>query len=384
MNTKTKALLGATVLAIALLVIFASNSKQANVTVVMADDGSVELRIPEGTIITEGSLDQIKISPRSAESFFDATSSEEAKNAKVYDLLPDGLTFETPVSVVVTLPYENGQSFTPILLTQSGDDVSVLNIQDVQFDETKKTATITTELSHFSILIADAHEHIFTVNQEPKEATLKVGESFDHTFTVTPGFWEYTNHPSFNNPDYWVRVRLEVGNGTRWTINTDFRSPHETRTLGYMQPNRVVREKRDLGSSQAYNLTTTFTCAKPGTDKVSGLGSWMTYTLQMTTINSEDSKPRITRDVKTAALFGLPDSTTITCVALGTIQVIDYAEKKIPLTQVHSVTGLECDEEAHYHAISGSATALDGAVIADPGECGYGKVRTTPIETIEQ
>ena len=60
--------------------------------------------------------------------------------------------------------------------------------------------------------------------------------------------------------------------------------------------------------------------------------------------------------------------------------------KKVPLAQVHVGTGPECDSEAnqipHYHANAGSVTALDGAVLSDPGGCGYGKVRDIPVEEV--
>lgn len=68
------------------------------------------------------------------------------------------------------------------------------------------------------------------------------------------------------------------------------------------------------------------------------------------------------------------------------IKVIIVHGKKVPLAQVHVGTGPECDSEAnqipHYHANAGSVTALDGAVLSDPGGCGYGKVRDVPVEEV--
>jgi len=69
------------------------------------------------------------------------------------------------------------------------------------------------------------------------------------------------------------------------------------------------------------------------------------------------------------------------------VKVIISGGKKIPISQVHVGKGPECDSEAnqipHYHANAGSVTALDGAVIPDPGGCGYGKVPQVPVEEVE-
>lgn len=66
------------------------------------------------------------------------------------------------------------------------------------------------------------------------------------------------------------------------------------------------------------------------------------------------------------------------------IKVIVVNGKKVPIAQVHVGTGPECgpNEAPHYHANTGSVTALDGTVIPDPGACGYGKVRDVPVEEV--
>ncbi len=68
------------------------------------------------------------------------------------------------------------------------------------------------------------------------------------------------------------------------------------------------------------------------------------------------------------------------------IKVIIVNGKKVPLAQVHIGQGPECDSEtkqyAHYHANTGSATALDGTVLTDPGGCGFGKVKDIPVEEV--
>lgn len=67
------------------------------------------------------------------------------------------------------------------------------------------------------------------------------------------------------------------------------------------------------------------------------------------------------------------------------IQVIEFSGKKIPLAQLTVGKGQECDNEEHYHAKDHtSAKALDGSTVADPGGCGFGKVREVSILEVEQ
>lgn len=64
------------------------------------------------------------------------------------------------------------------------------------------------------------------------------------------------------------------------------------------------------------------------------------------------------------------------------IQALFYQGKLIPLTQVHSGTGKECDGGVgHWHANGSAAKALDGSTVSDPDPngCGFGKVGEVPV-----
>jgi hypothetical protein len=66
-------------------------------------------------------------------------------------------------------------------------------------------------------------------------------------------------------------------------------------------------------------------------------------------------------------------------------QVIIVEGKKIPLSEVHSVAGPECEGKPHYHAnINFTAAATDGTEVqeTDPSGCGYGKVEDIKVETV--
>ncbi len=74
-------------------------------------------------------------------------------------------------------------------------------------------------------------------------------------------------------------------------------------------------------------------------------------------------------------------SITVTAVA-KMIDVINVGGKLIPVTEVHRFTGPECDKDEHWHANSGSATALDGSNVPDTSDCGYGKTKQVPVISV--
>lgn len=66
------------------------------------------------------------------------------------------------------------------------------------------------------------------------------------------------------------------------------------------------------------------------------------------------------------------------------IKVIVVGDKRIPLTEVHTGIGTECENQEHYHANTNNmAMAVDGTNVSDPGGCGYGKVEEIKIEEVE-
>lgn len=65
-------------------------------------------------------------------------------------------------------------------------------------------------------------------------------------------------------------------------------------------------------------------------------------------------------------------------------QVINFNDKKIPLSELTTGVGSECltnnNPVSHYHAKDHQAArAIDGTLVSDPGECGFGKVDEVTI-----
>ncbi len=75
--------------------------------------------------------------------------------------------------------------------------------------------------------------------------------------------------------------------------------------------------------------------------------------------------------------------TQVTASPRQTIEIIKFNGKQLPLTQLRVGTGADCDSP-HYHAKNEvSATATDGTQIADPGGCGFGRLKDTPTQQIQ-
>ncbi len=64
------------------------------------------------------------------------------------------------------------------------------------------------------------------------------------------------------------------------------------------------------------------------------------------------------------------------------IKVIVFAGKQISFDEFQIFSGPDCDngQSPHYHAKNHrSVAALDGSTILDPGACGFGRVKDTPV-----
>lgn len=313
----TRIILGVSVLLIIIVAYIYTETGVKTPHVIRSNDGTAELRIPRDAVLSGGTLADISMLAIPPTEFF-TESNQPTDGAKVYKLSPDGLTFSKPVTVVVTYPYDAKKSYAPVFLTHADDGSAItsLNITNAEVDEAKKTMSISSELNHFTILVSNPEPHIFTSTTLPLgKLTKSIGESFTHNLLISPGKWEYINHPSPFDPSYTVRVTLEVGNGTRWNMNTDFRAPHIIRTRGRILPAEVVREPANLSATEAYRLSTTYTCHTEGEDSPSVVGgTWFGYTLQLTSVDSVSNKPRIERDKRLGWVLA-PTNPQVTCVA---------------------------------------------------------------------
>lgn len=79
------------------------------------------------------------------------------------------------------------------------------------------------------------------------------------------------------------------------------------------------------------------------------------------------------------------ETSEVTPSIKSTIQVIEFNGKQIPLSELTVGKGSECDNDEHYHAKDHTfAKARDGSTVADPGGCGFGKVKNVAVIEVEQ
>ena len=275
---------------------FAFPEKADDAFVVRANDGAAELRIPKDTVLVGGAVGDITMTAIAPADVI-KESNQPIDLVKVYRLEPDGLTFSKPATISVTFPYDPNRAYSPVFLIDPDEEGKIegLNITDFQLDEKQKTLTVSGELPHFSNFLAKADAMIFDARNIPDgEITVAVGQSFDHTYAITPGGkWEFRGYWDESDPNVAQasgrHTMLEIANGTRWEVNPDFRSPHRIRTFERVEPQEIILKKTDLAATEEYRVTNRFTCAKAGYDAPLA-GSLFYYTLQTTMTVFEGEK----------------------------------------------------------------------------------------------
>ena len=272
---------------------FAFPGDDAGAFVVRSSDGAMELRIPKDAVLEDGTLADITMTAIAPVDVI-KESNQPIDLVKVYRLEPDGLTFSKPATISVTFPYDPNRAYSPVFIARSDKEEKIenLTITDFQLNEEKKTIVVSGELSHFSDFLAKADAMIFEARNIPDgEITVAVGQSFDHTYLLTPGGkWEFWGRWTGSDPNIGRHTKVEIANGTRWVVNPDFRSPHRIRTFERIEPQEIILEKVDLAATEEYRVTNRFTCVKAGYDSPRAGTSWVYYTVQITETYFEGEK----------------------------------------------------------------------------------------------
>ncbi|MFC1951694.1 hypothetical protein ACFLYI_01450, partial [Chloroflexota bacterium] len=141
---------------------------------IISDDKQATLSIPEGALPEGTKLEDISITKLGGEEL------DESVYA-IYELKPDGVTFEKPVTVSITAPAREGD--IPLLFSYDGNSVEFIATTEVILDKSANTVSVTVPIEHFSRL--KFVEGIFLVRtQLPLLGEKKVGEKFDVTVKV--------------------------------------------------------------------------------------------------------------------------------------------------------------------------------------------------------
>lgn len=156
---------------------------------VASADGALTLTIPAGALGTDAA---ITITPIDASSLGPEWAGvTDSVDATIYDLGPDGLTFDEPLTVSMRseiAPPAPGEPFAmagSLLLTAAGGGIEALGNAKTRVDLDSGVVTVSGELDHFSPLVHVRPGVTFEVQGVPD--VLPVGEEVEITALIRPG-----------------------------------------------------------------------------------------------------------------------------------------------------------------------------------------------------
>ncbi|MBI5527128.1 MAG: beta-propeller fold lactonase family protein [Deltaproteobacteria bacterium] len=150
---------------------------------IVSDDGKATLTIPEGALPAGVTADQISIKALTADDFGPITG---ATFLFGYELLPDGLVFNSPVTLSHAMALEGGWVFCSLIGSEAAEPLDVTVEQNQETGILEKASM---SLTHFSVtagLGVASDDTIALVGDNPGK--VPVGASFGITLKITPDF----------------------------------------------------------------------------------------------------------------------------------------------------------------------------------------------------
>lgn len=354
---------------------------------VKSTDGSAELTLTDGALPTGQSVEDIritKIEPSALPVTFENTVVRAA-----YTLEPDGVEFQKPVQIKVTL--ENvEEALADLLLLQSDGTVEQVTDVVVEQDINKNQVVVAGTITHFSSLVVSNTPFGLTMT-DPGDHV--VGESF------------------------WVKVRARVLEET-WVMKSQLGDVGYTQqqTLEYpwklagfivsstkpqiVEPPKAadLPKEKQFAKDESYQGEARFTCVKPGegflnyrvrldyqiriknfkTGQASTVdpgGVYNFYTNSSLVTKAFHCNPALEPTTNTSANSQPTNQMQIEVLVLDNLTY--------PAIQFLIEPPDQCDAE-HYHALrENSAYAFpEYKIKLDSGGCGYGKVNDVTKQTL--
>ncbi len=158
---------------------------------VLSSDGLIELKVPRGALPDGTTLQDLSIRPVPQD---EIPTSAGLPAVVSYELLPNGLQLQTPVTVKLRVPVPD-LSTTLFAYHVSADEWEPLTIDESDFTPEDNTLLLTASLSHFSyihIFLGDDYSVSDRIDFDPvtvtisaSASTLEFGEAVDVTAVVT-------------------------------------------------------------------------------------------------------------------------------------------------------------------------------------------------------
>lgn len=355
---------------------------EEKIPTVSSADNKVTLDIPEDALPEGTTKEDIKITPMD-EKVSDLKPDEEV-NMIGYNLEPDGLKFEKPVTLSMTTEY-TPDTQVQILYVSEGKFVE-LEDQEAVFDEEAKTVTVSAPIDHFSGAFVGFRKMFRTTMDPIGEAV--VGEPFE----VTAKVFVMERPPYSFVSDNGIRFTKTFLPEKDWYLDGEFFVVDDWQD-SIVTPKKVDDRPpytRIPAGQREFTIKQSFTCTEVGFEGIKYRPKaywWESVEADWPGIMNDGTEDRrtsgngfVSEIVKCVAREAVEDSKI--AADMVEIEVIEVDGNKFPVSQFR-IGGIHqyCPGD-HYHAET--AYSLKSSQMKDPAPdaCGFGIVGEVPIEKV--
>jgi hypothetical protein len=221
-------------------------------------DHVVRLDIPKGALPQEVTRDEITITSV-------VTEGEEPgeEGFITYELAPEGLEFNTPVTIIFTAeinPDEQGKYIAPILIQEykKGEEIIMEAVKDIKvvFNPQENKVIVSGLISHFSY-IRFRVDGLFRAERTSLAGEYGIEQPFYYGLYVEPTGRSYS-HTSLGSTQSYNVVSLKPGSS--WIASGYLLSSEPP----YVSPERKTLPSQKLGDTEKYYVSEIFVCEEEG------------------------------------------------------------------------------------------------------------------------
>ncbi|MFC2067938.1 hypothetical protein ACFLTP_02870 [Chloroflexota bacterium] len=208
------------------------------------DTGSIELEIPEGALPVGVNEQDISITP--------VLESEVEEGVVMYELKPDGLEFNKPVTVTITQEAGPGEVI-PMLFLITDEEFEIIPDTVVEISLDTGKTSISGDITHFTRVGTDYMNSIFTYYIYSGGDGF-IGDTFPFTIILEA---DQNWHWSFNKMFGW-RIAPEF----KWSVQSfGVRS-----TTGRLEPIVIESTKQTMAVTEEFKFKSSHICEEVGED----------------------------------------------------------------------------------------------------------------------
>ena len=252
-----------------------ASSPAGDIASATSGDVTLAIDVPDGALPAGVSADDIAITAA------DPAAGPGGTAIAAFELSPDGLRFDRPIDVVVTLPEVGEGAAIGALLVSSDGSTEGLELSTVPLEREDDPLAVRFQIEHFSLILITAETprgHRLSLADPIDEDEYTIGESFSVRMRIDRASWESDEAGARTIPtpgvawevsDRWFVAfegALEPGDADS-ASNVSFRQDLGSYSTYISPPGRGgTQDDRvdvDTGTS-AWIKTQTFVCVRPG------------------------------------------------------------------------------------------------------------------------